>query len=313
MLLLTTAGLALHRSSRGTESPPDRPVGIAVVEQRPDRTEYVTPPEPTDVQTESTEQTEAAAASAAAPPAGLDAELDLEGVLADLTATPLPAGNGTAGDAMEAVESPGKGDDALGDGGSQRTTAKLFGVSGSGSRFVFVVDRSDSMNGYGGRPLEAAKRELTQSIHSLSEQQQFQIIFYNNRPTPFTAPGQRPGLLTGDEPMRYRAEQYIRNVSAFGGTEHMDALRLALQMDPDVLFFLTDARVPRLTRRQLDEIRARAASAGTTIHAIEFGSEPEAPSDSFLRTLASDNEGQYRYLDVRKFTEGGNWKDGVEP
>jgi hypothetical protein len=236
--------------------------------------------------------------------------LALEGALAELTTTPLPEAAGTVGDAMQPSDAPQRGDAALGEGGMQPTTAKMFGLSGSGSRFVYVVDRSDSMNGYGGRPLRAAKRELIQSLQTLTERQQFQIVFYSNRPVPYKPTGQRLGLLTAEESLRYRAEQYVRNMSAFGGTAHFEALKLALQMDADVIFFLTDARIPRLNRRQLGEVQARAARAGTTIHAIEFGADPAAPAASFLRTLAADNQGEYRYLDVRRFTEGGNWVAG---
>jgi hypothetical protein len=49
----------------------------------------------------------------------------------------------------------------------------------------------------------------------------------------------------------------------------------------------------------LREIQNRADSTGTTIHAIEFGADPVASPDSFLRELATMNHGEYRYVDVR--------------
>ncbi len=313
--LLTTAGLMLATSRQGTEQAADRPVGIAIVQARPDRTEYQIEPDLQDsqaVEGDANDQTVAALA-AAAPPAGLDAPLDLQGVLAELNATPLPGSDGTAGDAMQATESTRPGSSPLGEGGSKPTTTMLFGVSGTGSRFVYVFDRSDSMNGHGGRPLQAAKIELIKSLQTLTDQQRFQIVFYNNRPAPFVPVGSTAKMLEGSEAMRLRAENYVRNVAAFGGTEHGDALRMALRMNPDVIFFLTDARIPRLTGRQLREIQARAERAGTAIHAIEFGAEGASPADSFLRKLAADNGGQYRYLDVRAFRANGNWNAKEAP
>ena len=87
-------------------------------------------------------------------------------------------------------------------------------------------------------------------------------------------------------------------MGAFGATEHDSALKLALRMAPDVIFFLTDARIPRLSGSQLSEIQRRAERSGTTIHTIEFGNDAVEPLDSFLRDLARENGGQYRYLNV---------------
>ncbi len=314
VILMTSAGLMLATRERGTKQAPDRPVGIAIVQAMPDRNEYKIQP---DLQEREAVEGEAndsavAAMAAAAPPAGLDAPLDLQGVLAELSATPMPGATGTTGDAMQASDSTRPGANPLGDGGSKPTTTMVFGVSGTGSRFVYVFDRSDSMNGHGGRPLQAAKIELIKSLRSLTEQQSFQIVFYNNRAQPFVPAGSTAQMLTGSESMRFRAEQYVRNMTAFGGTEHDGAIKLALRMNPDVIFFLTDARIPRLTGRQLREIRARAERAGTTIHAIEFGADGVSPADSFLRQLAADNGGQYRYLDVRGFQADGDWDAGDE-
>ena len=95
------------------------------------------------------------------------------------------------------------------------------------------------------------------------------------------------------------ATKYVSSIAAYGGTEHESALKLALRMGPDVIFFLTDARVPRLSEGELRELQVRATSSGTTVHCIEFGSDREAPTDSFLIDLAKMNQGQYRYIDVQ--------------
>ncbi|MCA9219601.1 MAG: hypothetical protein KDA71_04700, partial [Planctomycetales bacterium] len=80
----------------------------------------------------------------------------------------------------------------------------------------------------------------------------------------------------------------------------------------DVIFFLTDAHIPRLSQRELDQIRDRADGSGTTIHAIEFGSRPTPAADSFLKDLAGMNRGQYQYVDVRRLA-GGADTTGDEP
>ena len=75
----------------------------------------------------------------------------------------------------------------------------------------------------------------------------------------------------GTDRDRSLATDFIRSVVADGGTRHIDALLLALQMRPDVIFFLTDADEPQLTAIELAQIRRRNESVGASINTIEFG------------------------------------------
>ena len=59
------------------------------------------------------------------------------------------------------------------------------GAEGTGTKFVYVFDRSGSMEGYGGRPLASAKHQLISSLTQLNDACQFQIIFYNEQPEIF--------------------------------------------------------------------------------------------------------------------------------
>lgn len=301
VILLTAIGWFWSTAPRGTAPVNDRPVGIAVVHRLPDRDRYVDTAEVIAEETnvEASQATDASSA-AAAPPADVAPPIDLSGVLKAMKSTPSPSSaSGLAGETSLSGDAFGDGSGPRPDSGPGETTAVMFGVSGSGSRFLYVMDRSDSMNGFDGAPLRAAKTELLRSLQSLSERQQFQIIFYNDRPKPFQIPGVPLEMITGESSHVQRAAQYVESVRAFGGTEHEAALKLALRMGPEVIFFLTDARIPRLSQPQLDEIRRRAQRIGTTIHAIEFGPEPAAPGSSFLRELAAQNNGQYQYIDVR--------------
>ena len=302
LILLAIIGWLAHTTPNGTDASPDRQIGIAMVHRLPDRDRYqeVTPPTSEPAESEST--SESAAAAAASPPADVSPPIDLSGVLAAIESTPAPSsGTGITGD----VQLDG---DAFGDGkGSSPTapvgeqgTARLFGVSGSGSRFVYVMDRSDSMNGFGGAPLRSAKRVLIRSLNSLSPHQEFQIIFYNDNVKPFRLSGTPLRMVRGESKDLQRAQDYVESIRAFGGTKHKGALLMALRMSPDVIFFLTDANIPRLSRLELATIQDRAQRNGTTIHAIEFGSQADGAANSFLRELAAMNNGQYQYVDVRR-------------
>jgi hypothetical protein len=174
--------------------------------------------------------------------------------------------------------------------GSARET-QVFGVSGRGTSFVYVFDRSLSMKG---AALVAAKRELLASIGQLEPVHQFQIVFYNENPKMM----QPPQMTFAGKAGLQQAESFLTGITASGGTDHVQALKLALKMSPDVIFFLTDADEPQLSPSDLKEIQRR--NGGAIINAIELQSGPERGSERALRTLAEQNRGQYKYIDVTK-------------
>ncbi|MEJ5343017.1 MAG: VWA domain-containing protein [Thermogutta sp.] len=175
-------------------------------------------------------------------------------------------------------------------------TASLFGIRSPGYKFVYVFDRSGSMGGSGRTALSFAKRELVASIQSLDKTQQFEIIFYNERPTLFNPSGQPGRLAFATDENKARAIRFIQSITAGGGTQHDAALLAAIQLRPDVIFFLTDADEPRLSEAKLAQIHRWAN--GIVIHAVEFGTGPEGTSDNFLKRIARQNGGQYVYIDI---------------
>jgi len=180
----------------------------------------------------------------------------------------------------------------------EKAQVSLFGIQAEGAKFVYVLDRSGSMGGSGGKALAAAKKELLSSIEKLDRVQQFQIIFYNERPKIFNPTGQPGRLAFGTEQNKAEVRKFIESVVAEGGTEHQDALMLALRLHPDVIFFLTDADDPKLTARQLDRIDRMGA--GVVIHTIEFGTGPQREAENFLVKLAQQSSGEHAYVDVSK-------------
>ncbi len=181
-------------------------------------------------------------------------------------------------------------------GGKARTS--VFGVEGEGHKFVYVFDRSGSMGGSGRNALRAAKSQLIASLESLGSTHQFQIIFYNERPWRFNPSGNQNKLCFATQQNKTLAAKFIGSITADGGTRHEEALLMALKMQPDVIFFLTDANEPKLWPGQLAKIRRRAA--GITINAIEFGFGPQSDANNFLVQLARENGGRHVYVDISK-------------
>jgi hypothetical protein len=77
----------------------------------------------------------------------------------------------------------------------------------------------------------------------------------------------------------------------------MSALRAALVLKPEVIFFLTDADL--MTNGDVNEILAEAGS--TRIQAVEFGRGVNLGERTPLRRLATTTGGSYLYIDVSQF------------
>ena len=180
------------------------------------------------------------------------------------------------------------------EGGKARTS--LFGVVGEGYKFVYVFDRSGSMGGAGADALQAVKAELLKSLEQLDTVHQFQIVFYNERSVVFNPSGTAGRLAFATERNKDRARRFLDSIKAVGGTAHEEAIEQAIRLQPEVIYFLTDADDPKLTAKQLEKIRNRAA--GIRINAIEFGSGPKPEGTSFLAVLARQNAGGYAYVDI---------------
>ncbi|MBI1345002.1 VWA domain-containing protein [bacterium] len=182
--------------------------------------------------------------------------------------------------------------------GAAMPGAAFMGARDNGSRIMFVIDCSASMSNYGA--MRSAKAALVSSLQSLSETQQFQVIFYSAKPRLMTpANGKTSQLMFATELNKTLARQQIAGVEPNDGTAHIPALELALRLNPEVIFFLTDADQPQLTPQELNSIQ-RLNQGRARIHTIEFGQGGEVDLDNFLKKLARQNGGTYRYFDIKR-------------
>ena len=182
--------------------------------------------------------------------------------------------------------------------GDGQTSVRMFGVEGKGTKFVYVFDRSSSMEG---APLATAKQQLVQSLESLSSVHQFHIIFFNQqvRNSDLSGGGRRVAFATDRN--KKLAARFVGGITADGGTDRLPALRAAVQMQPDVIFFLTDADDP-MPASELAEIAELNRRAGVVISTIEFGRGPAKQAKNFLTELARTTGGQYGYVDTTQLS-----------
>lgn len=297
--LLIALGFLVRVSQRGALLEPGRGGGIVLARDVDGAAEYFG--EGDDyAEATTTQSPQDGDATAAALPSGEAPPIDLAGALPNASEASRGAESGVSMPAAGSLTSSG-GRPNRGQPGGDQTKTSIFGAEGIGNKFVYVFDRSASMDGYQGRPLRAAKSELSASLEDLDRIHQFQIIFYNDQPTVFNPQHPLPPqMLFGDEQTKRLAQKFVNGIVAAGGTRHMDALKLALAMHPDVIFFLTDAAEPQLSPSDLAAIRRQNNRVNATIHAIEFGAGPDQGGMNFLKRLALQNGGTRVYVDVTR-------------
>ena len=177
-------------------------------------------------------------------------------------------------------------------GGNGPGTSVFFGSQGKGRRVVYLIDCSGSMGKNGA--LAAARAELANSLRSLPSDTRFQVVVYHDLARPLL-PG-RPGWLEPTSDLVREAIQALWRLPAEGPTNHAAGLRAGLRLQPDLLYFLTDA--DDLTSEHLRLALELDPRHRTAIHAIELTlinrDRPHMP----MQILARLSRGQYQAVDL---------------
>jgi hypothetical protein len=172
---------------------------------------------------------------------------------------------------------------------------QFFGAREHAHSFAYVIDCSGSMASH--NSLEIAKHELLASLGQLAPDAEFAVIFYNLQALVLSDPQGRRGLMAATAGNKSRVRAQLAIIRPDGGTDHMLALRKALELKPEVIFFLTDA--DQMTNGDVDQILVEVGS--TRIHAIEFGRGTDLGQRAPLDRLATTTGGAYLYVDVSRF------------
>ncbi|VAX38338.1 hypothetical protein MNBD_PLANCTO02-2716 [hydrothermal vent metagenome] len=165
----------------------------------------------------------------------------------------------------------------------------FFGIRADGKRFVYVVDGSRSMNhphpSKAKTRFKRLKMELIKSISELDPSKQFFVIFFNSEPIPMPA-NQMP-FATQFNKKRYLT--WVANSRADGTTDPRDAMLLAMSLNPDVIYFLTDGRFDINVVIDLNKIAQRQI----VIHTYAFSNKG---GEKTLKRIARRNRGIYTFV-----------------
>ena len=224
----------------------------------------------------------------------------------DIKLAELPRGSVFTGEALGDDE----GDSGIAGGAAVNPArTEVFGLVAEGTQFVYVFDRSESMNSeltytsegspiLSVTPLEAAKAELLRSLKDLDSGHQFGIVFYNHSPWLFTLARRSKPMLAATLKNKQRAGAFVRTIYGQGKTNHTKPLEIALRMRPDVIFLLTDGETKDdLSPTELASL-SRLNDGRTRINVVQFCYRPR--SGGGLVQLAEDNGGQHIYYNIRQ-------------
>lgn len=183
-------------------------------------------------------------------------KLDNESVTASnerVALTDAPSASSDIASAMFAEASValmmgGGGDDAQAAGGGASASgspsgsgATFFGARANGQRFVFVIDSSTSMIG---PRWEALRVELNRALRSLSEDQEFCVISFDVDAHPmFGVFPPKIQFLKAEKENIERLNRWVGSIQHGPNTRPASAIGIAIRMEPDAIFLLSDGEI----------------------------------------------------------------------
>ncbi len=185
----------------------------------------------------------------------------------------------------------------LGDGMSDKpgvgNMATFFGVPAKGKKFCFVVDNSRSMRG---AKFENALYELGSAIDKLKPDQSFFIIFFSDQPYPLFYPQPAKDFVRATPQAKQLLARWLPTVELHLKTKGSEAMKLALELNPDAIYLLGDGA---FTDNTAKELLAREYTR-TKIHTIGFNMKEGSRQAKDFEEIAKKFYGTYREVSEKK-------------
>lgn len=167
--------------------------------------------------------------------------------------------------------------------------AKFFGTKAKGQRICFVVDNSASMTS--GR-METALVELDKAIDSLSPKQKFYIVFYSDTAYPLFYPSSATEMLNANDKNKKLVRDWLSTVQMCWRTDGRDAIGLALNLKPDLVYILGDGAFTDKADIEL----ANTPLKGITIHTM--GMQVKKQDRDKFAAIAEAHGGTYKDVGI---------------
>jgi len=170
----------------------------------------------------------------------------------------------------------------------------FFGHNPKAKKIVYVVDSSKSMNfphdSVGKTRLGRVKLELANAILAMEENQEFFVIFFSDFAIPM--PARQLQHATPQSKKKYLS--WVAKVPGVGTTEPLQALLLALRLQPDTIYFLTDGQFnPIVVRAFNKEAEKTHRPQKIVVNGICLGNRE---GEQVIRELTENNSGSYTFI-----------------
>ena len=205
----------------------------------------------------------------------------------------------------------GEGRAGAGGGGG----SGFMGIRSTARKIVYVLDFSASMRDQDDRRDEVLKRELAAAIQHLPRDAIFQVILFGvghrngrqitgaaDKSTMICYASAMPPetMVAADERHRAAAIAWVlrQEPDPEGASEPWGAMKLALALEPEAIYLLTDGEFPPgEPDRLFAEIAAGNTGRGVEINTVAFASDTDITT---LQALAANNKGTYRRVELKK-------------
>lgn len=170
----------------------------------------------------------------------------------------------------------------------------FFGLNPKSKRIVYVVDSSKSMNfphdSVGKTRLGRVKLELAKAIFAMDENQEFFVIFFSDFAIPMPAQKLQPATPEA----KHKFLSWVARIPGVGTTEPLEALLLALRLQPDTIYFLTDGQFSPSIVRAFNKVAEKSnRNQRIIVNGICLGNRE---GEQLIRELTEQNSGSYTFI-----------------
>lgn len=184
--------------------------------------------------------------------------------------------------------------------------SSFVGNGGNGARVVYLIDASGSLI----EVMPLVVMELKRSIHALTPQHSFTVIFFQGSEPREVTVGPR-GLKKITPEIKKQVCDWIDcdagNIVPSGRSNPVKAIKLALSYQPDLIYLLSDNITGKgryeVDQRQLLRAIQDANRGNTKINTIQyFRPDPltEQGMTGTMELIANRSKGNYHYVDGRR-------------
>ncbi len=208
---------------------------------------------------------------------------------------------GIGGGAGEA----GTGGMGSGLGGRQLGEAGVWGVRGAANKVVYVIDYSGSIIPV----VDALKRELKRSVGALQPRQSFDVIlFYSSgagEHERFKTESFEAALQSAQPDIRQRFFDWIDKKAPMGSTEPLAAVKRALALRPDAIFFFSDGLfedgvVTQIAQANKDKVKVSCLLFDELVIGDDSGLPPKVQEQAQrLQKIADQNGGKMKVITAK--------------